>query len=68
MPSKPIELPPKVAKAFVADMHAFFAEKNKIKADGIAARQLHALKQHYPGKLKLTDIREMFLGMRDDPA
>jgi hypothetical protein len=25
MPSKPIELPPEVAKAFVADMRAFFA-------------------------------------------
>jgi hypothetical protein len=24
MPSKPIELPPEVAKAFVRDMHAFF--------------------------------------------
>jgi hypothetical protein len=61
MPSKPIELPPKVAKAFVADM-------NKVKADGIAARQLHALKQHYSGKLKLTDVIEMFRQMRDDHA
>ena len=44
MPSKPIELPPKVAQAFVADMRAFFAEKNTIKADEIAAQQLHALR------------------------
>jgi hypothetical protein len=35
-----------------------------IKADAIAA-QLHALKQHYKGKLKLTDVKEMFLQMRD---
>jgi hypothetical protein len=48
-------------------MRAFFAEKNTIKADGIAARQLHALKQHYDGELKLTDVKEMFLRMRDDP-
>ena len=65
MPRKPIELPPKVAKAFIADMRAFFAEKNTIKADGIAARQLHALGQHYAGKLRLSDVKEMFLQMRD---
>jgi hypothetical protein len=53
MPRKPVELPPKVAKAFLADMHAFFTEKNKVKADGIAARQLHAIRQHYAGKLRL---------------
>ena len=46
MPRKPIELPPEVAKAFVRDMRAFFAEKNGVKADGIAARQLHALRAH----------------------
>lgn len=65
MSSKPIELPPEVAKAFIRYMHAFFAEKSTIKADAIAANQLHALKQHYNGKLKLTDVKEMFLQMRD---
>jgi hypothetical protein len=55
-----------VAKAFVRDMRAFFAAgHNTIKADGIAAQQLYLLKQHYPGKLKLTDVKEMFLQMRD---
>jgi len=29
-----------------------------IKADEIAARPLFALKQHYNGKLKLSDVRE----------
>jgi hypothetical protein len=33
--------------------------------DAIAARQLHALRQHYAGKLKLIDVKEMFLQMRD---
>jgi hypothetical protein len=28
--------------------------------------QPHALKQHYGGKLRLTDINEMFLLMRDE--
>jgi len=30
MPRKPIELPSEVARAFVRDMRAFFAEKNSI--------------------------------------
>jgi hypothetical protein len=66
MPSKPIELPPAVAIAFVRDMRAFFkAGGTGPKADGIAAMQLHALKEHYSGKLRLTDVKEMFLQMRD---
>jgi hypothetical protein len=66
MPRKPIELPPAGARAFVRDMCAFFAAgHDTIKDDGIAARQLFALKQHYAGKLKLTDVLEMFLQMRD---
>jgi hypothetical protein len=40
-------------------------EENAIKRDEIAARQLHALKQHYTGKLRLSDVREMFEQMRD---
>jgi len=44
----------------------FFAEKDGVKADGIAARQLHALKEHYKGKLKLHDVRAMFYQMRDE--
>jgi hypothetical protein len=49
MSGKPLELPPAVARNFVRDMRAYFAEKNGIKADGIAARQLQALRQHYTG-------------------
>jgi hypothetical protein len=37
MPHKPIELPPAVARRFVEDMRAFFAEKSTIEADEIAA-------------------------------
>jgi hypothetical protein len=36
-------------------------------ADAIAAQQLHALKQHYEGKLQLSDLKEMFVQMRDQP-
>lgn len=61
----PLELPPEIARAFVEDMRAFFAETSVNKQDEIAARQLHALRQHYRGKLRLTDIKEMFRQMRD---
>jgi hypothetical protein len=46
-------------------MRAFHCETNAIKRDEIAARRLHALKQHYTGKLRLSDVRKMFERMRD---
>ena len=47
MPRKPTELPLEVARAFVRDMRAFFAEGHDTnKAEEIAARQLWLLKQH----------------------
>lgn len=63
---KPIELPPRVAKAFVRDMKAFFKAKGH-EADEIAARQCWALEPHLPrgAKLRLTDVKELFLHMRD---
>ena len=66
MPRKQLEVPPAVARNFVRDMRAYFAEKNTIKADAIAAQQLHALREHYNGKLRLADVRAMFLQLRDD--
>jgi hypothetical protein len=68
MPSKPIELPPRVTKAFVQDMRAFFAAPNTLKQDEIAARQLQALNEHRrprDKKLRLADVKQMFLQMRD---
>jgi hypothetical protein len=68
MPSKPIELPPEVAKAFVRDMRAFHEEKSPIKRDEIASQQIHVLRQ-YQGKserpIKLHEVKEMFVQMRD---
>jgi hypothetical protein len=62
-PRKPIELPPEVA---VADMRAYHAAgHDTIKKDEIAARQLWLLKQHWSGKLRITDVREMFHQMKD---
>ena len=56
---------PEVAKAFVRDMHLYFAEKNGHRADAIALRQLHALTERYSGWLRLTDVKEIFLQMMD---
>ena len=67
MPRKIIELPPEEARRFVLDMRAFLAAgTDTVKADAIAANQLHALKQHYNGKLKLTDVKLLFAVMGDD--
>jgi hypothetical protein len=65
---KPIELPPEVAEAFVADMRAFFAEPNLIKRDEIAARQMSALRQYQGPRekpVRIPDIMEMFRQMRE---
>jgi hypothetical protein len=68
MPRKPIELPPAVARAFVRDMNAYFAETNLIKRDEIAIRQLVALNEYLGRRerpLRVTDVKAMFLQMRD---
>ena len=65
---KPIELPPRVAQAFVRDMRAFFKAKNQLKQDEIASRQLHALwafQSPREKKLRLADVKELFHQMRD---
>jgi hypothetical protein len=43
MPRNPSNYRPRVAKAFVRDIKSFFVERDGIKADGIAARELNAL-------------------------
>jgi hypothetical protein len=66
MARKGLELPPAAARSFVKDMRAYHAEKSSLKKDEIAARQLWLLKQHYPCKLRITDVREMFVQMRGE--
>jgi hypothetical protein len=65
---KPLDLPPKVARAFVDDMRAYFADENRYKQDEIALRQLHALKEHQGPRekpLRLSDVKAMFAEMKD---
>ena len=42
MPTKSLELPLKLVRAFVRDMQAFFKAKTQLERDEIASRQLHA--------------------------
>jgi hypothetical protein len=65
MAGRPTELPPDVARAFVDDMKRYFAEKNPIKRDEIAVLQLRSLQAHWKGKLRLDDVRRMFMEMRE---
>ena len=66
---KPLELPPEVARNFVRNMHAYFAEKNPVKPDKIAARQVWLLGQHLGRRnkeLRIVDVIEMFQQMQDE--
>jgi hypothetical protein len=66
--SKPLELPLKVARRLFENMRAFDRERNLIKRDEIAARQLHVLAGYLrprDRKLRLSDVNELFLQMRD---
>jgi hypothetical protein len=66
MPTKSIELPPRVAQAFVRDMRAFFKAKNQLKQDEIApVARAHAFQRPRDKKLRLADVKRMFLEMRE---
>ena len=65
---KPLDLPPAVARAFVKDMEAYFAEENRLKRDEIALRQLHVLREHQGPReetLRLSDVKAMFIKMKN---
>jgi hypothetical protein len=62
-----IELPPKVARAFMADLAAYYAEADEHKRNEIAARQRHILSDYLPrraARLRVSDVRAMFDQMR----
>jgi hypothetical protein len=66
----PKTLPPEVARGFVKDMRAFFAEEDATRRDAIAVRQLHALKEHHGPRekpLRLSDVKQMFHEMKGSP-
>jgi hypothetical protein len=64
---KPLDLPAAIAHTFVEDALAYFDEKDQIKRDIIAVRQLHVMKQHQGPREKplgLSDVKKMFAEMR----
>jgi hypothetical protein len=68
MPTKSLELPLEVAHAFARDMRAFFNAKTQLEQDEIASRQLHmlnAFQRPRDKKLRLADVKQIFLEMRD---
>lgn len=60
-----IELPPAVARAFVEAMVAYFAESDPAKRGQIAVLQMHSLRDHWSGKLRLHDVEAMFREMHE---
>jgi hypothetical protein len=63
-----IEIPPDVARRFVEDMLAYFAETSTIKRDEIAARQMSVLRQYQGPRekpLRISDIKDIFRQMID---
>ena len=69
MPRKPIELPPTVARRFVDDTHAFYAESDPFRRDEIAGRQMSVLRQYKGPRekpVRIPDVKEMFLQMMDE--
>ncbi|WGS18810.1 MULTISPECIES: hypothetical protein [unclassified Bradyrhizobium] len=63
---KPIEIPPEVARQFVADMEAYHAERDLLRRDEIAGRTRHTLLGHMPAgsKLRLSEVKELFDQLR----
>ena len=64
---KPLDLAPEVARGFVKAMNDYFAEVNSTKRDAIAAHRLSVLGRYQTpreGKLRLSDIKEMFAQMQ----
>lgn len=69
MPRPLLELPPKVARDFMADLKAYCAATNGLAKDAIAARQLRALREYLrpsDGRLRLTDVRKLMDAMADE--
>jgi hypothetical protein len=63
----PLELPPAVARSFMADLKAYFAETNGHKRDEIASRQVYALNNNRrprDPKVRLSDVKQLFELMR----
>jgi hypothetical protein len=67
-PSKPIELPPEAANAFVRDLRAFFAEKGHKRSRPSAVRAQAALQREAAPHRREGDVRADEVNERKKPA
>jgi hypothetical protein len=61
-------LEPAVARQFIADLQAYYAEDDAVKRDEIANRQLRALRQFQrprEERFRLADVKRLFELMKD---
>jgi hypothetical protein len=65
MTNKPIEPSPEVAKAFVRNLKAYFAGGRTPKAEAITDKQVWLLSEHTSRTVKVHEVKEMFVQMRD---
>ncbi|WP_315804016.1 hypothetical protein [Bradyrhizobium sp. SZCCHNS3002] len=71
MARPPLQLPPKVARDFMADLAAYRAAATSLEKEEIAARQLRALREYLrpsDGRLKLPDVRKLMDAMAEEIA
>jgi hypothetical protein len=64
----PAPIPPTVARQFMADLQAYYAEDDAVKRDEIAGRQLAAIRQYQrprQKKFSLADVKRLFEMMKD---
>ncbi|CAL77435.1 hypothetical protein BRADO3658 [Bradyrhizobium sp. ORS 278] len=69
MARRPLDLPPKVAREFLADLKAYRAATTGLAKDEIAARQGRALREYLrpsDGRLRLTDVRNLMDAMLEE--
>jgi hypothetical protein len=63
-----LEIPPPVARSFMADMKAYHAEDNALKRGEIAARQVRTFNGHRrrrDPKVRLSEVKQLFELMRE---
>lgn len=59
-----IDIPPEAAKAFMKDLHAYHATKDRDKRTALAARQAEELAKATQSRVTLADVRELFRRMK----
>lgn len=62
------DIPPDAVHEFVADMHAYHAEKDSHRRDQIAARQARLLNDHLPSqsrRMTALDVGQVFMLMKE---